>query len=290
MPNTTVLFQRAGDIPARIEEGSADLGITGLDRYLESNIGSGESTLVVSDLGFSKCNLVMAVPDSWIDVISMADLADVSIDMHEKGTDLRVATKFPNLVQRHLFLNGVNYFSLIQSSGTLEAAPIMGFADIISDISSSGTTLRENRLKTIESGLLLSSQACLIGNKSSLSNSDELEFDVKYLLEHIEGYIRSKEFFLVTANIKGDSAEDIADKVLKNEKLSGLRGPTIAKVHTRDGDSWYAVTIVIPKGNLMEVVGYLRETGGSSVTVNQAHYVFQKECFAYNSLLTSLGK
>ncbi len=64
MPNTTVLFQRAGDIPARIEEGSADLGITGLDRYLESNIGSGESTLVVSDLGFSKCNVAMAVPDS----------------------------------------------------------------------------------------------------------------------------------------------------------------------------------------------------------------------------------
>ena len=288
MPNTTIMFQRAGDIPARVEEGSAALGITGLDRFLDANIGIGSSTIVMDDLGFSKCRLVIAVPDSWIDVSSMYDLADISIDLHNKGKDLRIATKYPNLVQRHLFRYGVNYFTLVESSGTLEAAPLMGFADIIADISSSGTTLRENRLKTIDSGLLLASQACLIGNRLSLSNSEHLGTDVKYLVERLEGYMRAKQYFVVTANIRGTSSDEIAEKLLKNGKFSGLRGPTISKVHTEDGDAWYSVTIAMPKEELVGAVEYLRINGGGSVTVNQADYVFEEECIAYNKLLHSL--
>ena len=76
MPNTTIMFQRSGDIPARVEEGSADLGITGLDRFLEANIGIGSSTIVMDDLGFSKCRLVIAVPDSWICLLYTSDAAD----------------------------------------------------------------------------------------------------------------------------------------------------------------------------------------------------------------------
>ncbi|MBI2856557.1 MAG: ATP phosphoribosyltransferase, partial [Chloroflexi bacterium] len=133
MPHTTVLFQRAGDIPAKVEEGSADLGISGLDRFLEVRVEAGDSTVVMEDLGYSRCELVVAVPDTWVDVTSMSDLADLSVDLREKGKELRVATKYPRLVQRHLFRHGFNYFSLVQSSGTLEAAPAMGFADVIAD-------------------------------------------------------------------------------------------------------------------------------------------------------------
>ena len=82
----------------------------------------------MEDLGYGRCELIMGVPDSWLDVDSMGDLADLSIDLRERGRDLRIATKYPRLVERHLLRHGVNYFSLVQSSGTLEASPAMGFA------------------------------------------------------------------------------------------------------------------------------------------------------------------
>ena len=201
--DTSVLFQRTGDIPLKVEEGSADLGITGLDRFLESRAEGGDSFLVKDDLGFGRCELVMAVPDSWMDVTSMNDLADLSIELRERGRDLRVATKYPRLVQRHLYRFGVNYFSLVQSSGTLEAAPAMGFADIIADISSSGTTLRENRLKTIVDGTILKSQACIIGNRRLLAGEESSRLETRGLLEHIEAYLRARDFFSITANIRG---------------------------------------------------------------------------------------
>ena len=290
MPHTTVMFQRAGDIPAKVEEGSADLGISGLDRFLEMRVEAGDSTLVTEDLGYSRCELVVAIPDSWIDVTSMSDLADLSVELREKGKELRVATKYPRLVQRHLFRRGVNYFSLVQSSGTLEAAPAMGFADIIADISSSGTTLRENRLKTIEDGSILVSQACIIGNKRLLAQDEVACQEVKYLLEHIEGHLLARDFFSITANIKGNSPEEVAAHVTQRPQLSGLKGPTIAKVYTDDGQSWYAVTTVVPRDRLLEAVDHLRQIGGGSVTVHQAHYVFQEQGTSYQALLQSLGK
>ena len=182
MDNTSVLFQRAADIPYKVDEGSADIGITGLDRFLELGSDSGDSNVVVEALGFGGCELVIAVPDSWIDVDSMYDLADLAFDFRENGQDLRIATKYPRLVQDHLLAYGVNYYSIVQSSGTLEAAPAMGFADIIADISSSGNTIRENRLKTIDDGSILASQACIIVNKRTLHEDTDAMQSARILL------------------------------------------------------------------------------------------------------------
>ena len=289
LSNTTVLFQRAGDIPTKVEEGSADLGISGLDRFLEMRGDGGESILIVEDLGFGRCELVVAVPDSWVDVTSMADLADLAMEFREQGRELRVATKYPRLVQRHLFGSGVNYFSLVQSSGTLEAAPAMGFADIIADISSSGSTLRENRLKTLEDGSILASQACLIGNKRLLAQHQSTCMETKSLLEHIEGYLRARDFFSITANIRGESPEEVAAHVTQHPEVAGLKGPTISKVYSRDDDSWYAVTMVVPRDRLLEALDYMRQIGGGSITVYQVHYVFQDQCESYQALLRALG-
>ncbi|MBF8267748.1 MAG: phosphoribosyltransferase [Dehalococcoidia bacterium] len=288
LPHTTVLFQRAGDIPLKVEEGSADLGISGLDRFLELRVEGGESVLIVEDLGFGRCELVIAIPDSWVDVTSMADLADLSMEMRERGKELRVATKYPRLVQRHLFRCGVNYFSLVQSSGTLEAAPAMGFADVIADISSSGITLRENRLKTLEDGSILASQACLIGNKRLLARDQPTLQEAKGLLEHVEGYLRARDFFSVTANIRGDSPEEVAAHVIERPELAGLKGPTTTKVYSSGADSWYAVTVVVPRDRLFEALEHLRQIGGGSITVFQPHYVFQDQCASYQALLQAL--
>ena len=288
--DVTVLFQRTGDIPMKVEEGSADLGVTGLDRFLELSAEGGDSILVMEDLGYGRCELIMGVPDSWLDVDSMGDLADLSIDLRERGRDLRIATKYPRLVERHLLRHGVNYFSLVQSSGTLEASPAMGFADVIADITSTGTTMRENRLKPVENGTILKSQACIIGNRRQLAGELSTRQETKSLLEHAEAYLRARDFFSITANILGNSPEGVAAQVTRRPEVSGLKGPTISRVYSDGPGTWYAVTLVAPRSRLLVAVDHLRQIGGGSVTVSQPHYVFQDRCASYQDLLKALGQ
>src|SRR5262249_33471179 len=149
-------------------EGSADLGVTGLDAYHEARREGGDSLVIYDDLGYGRCELVVAVPEAWIDVTSMADLVEIAEDFKTRGRELRVATTFPNQTQRSLLSRGVNYFSLVHASGAVEAQPAMGSADIITDIVETGTSLRENRLKTLRDGTIIKSNACLIANRRAL--------------------------------------------------------------------------------------------------------------------------
>ena len=168
IPGVEVLFQRTADITAKVEDGSAELGITGLDRLLEYREDERRAAILVESLGFGRCDLVLAVPDSWLDVTSLADLADLALEFRQQGRQLRIATKYPRLLSEFLYDRGINYFSLAPASGTLEAAPLAGYADLIADLTATGTTLKENRLKTLEDGTVLSSQACLLANTERL--------------------------------------------------------------------------------------------------------------------------
>ena len=207
------------------------------------------------------------------------------MEFRSQGRDLRIATKFPRLVERFLLKNGVNFFSLVHSSGTLEAAPVMGFADIIADISSSGTTMRENRLKQIHGGSILRSEACLIANRKLLAG-DAFKLGVaKNLVDLIEARLQSQDFYSITANIRGESAETVAEYVFEHPEISGLRGPTIAKVYTQDGEGWYAITLIVEKDKLLSAVELLREIGGDTVSVSQPDYVFKSACSAHARLL-----
>ena len=280
LPGVLVHFQRGADIAAKVEETSADMGIVGHDQFLEGRREGGGARVVIEALGFGHSELVMGVPDSWVDVTSMADLADLSMEFRERGTDLRVATKYPRLVERFLLGRGVNFFSLVPSSGTLEAAAAMGYADVIADISSTGATMRENRLKTIGGGSIMASEACLIANTSILAaDSDKLR-KATALVERIEAHLRSLDFYSVTANLRGEDPDEIAAQVLEDSDISGLRGPTISKVYARDGEGWLAVTVIVEKGRLLDAVERFRQIGGSSVTVSQPNYVFHSGCEA----------
>ena len=284
LPGVSALFQRGADITSKVEEGSADMGVVGRDRLLEMRRDGGATAIVIEGLGYGHCELVLGVPDAWVDVVSLADLADLTLEFREQGQDLRIATKYPRLVERFLLGNGVNYFSLVHSSGTLEAAPAMGYADMIADLSSSGATMRENRLKQVSGGTILSSEACLISNKEALASDEEKLELGRVIVEMIEGHLRSKEFYSVTANMRGEAPEDLARYVLEHAGISGLRGPTISKVYTGDGDGWFAVTVVVEKRSLISAVDELRRAGGDSVTVSQPSYVFQSESAAQDRL------
>ena len=283
LPGVVVTFQRGSDITLRIEEGSADVGIVGLDRFLDGRREDGD-TRVIIELGYGESQLVMAVPDAWLDVSSMADLADLALEFRADGSDFRVATKYPRLVERHLLENGVNHFSLVQSSGTLEAAPYMGFADVIADITESGTTLRQNRLKQIHSGSIMASQACLVGRRFIAGPDDEAIGAARKLVERIEAHLAARCYYSVTANMQGETADEVAEYVLGCSDISGLRGPTISKVHAREAEGWFAVTVIVEQAKLLSAVEQLRGIGGTSVSVSQPDYVFHSTCQAHQRL------
>ena len=256
-PQTLVLFQRTADIPAKVEEGSADLGITGLDQVREFCRQGSDLLVLLEDLGYSRCELVVAVPDAWVDVPTFADLVDLSLEMRGKGRDLRVATKYPRLVQQFFLSQGLTYFTLVESSGAMEAAPTMGYADLIADLTSSGTTLRENRLRPLSGGTILRSQACLVGNRRSL-RQEENRATTKTILELIEARRRAGGYYSVTANLRGPSAEAVAQHVTAHPQAAGLQGPTLAKVHSVQDQDWYAATVVVPRQHLLTGVDPLR--------------------------------
>ena len=187
--NIDVLFQRSSDITEEVESGNGDLGIVGLDRYYEYRKNSESTGVIIQNLGFGDAKLVLACPNSWLDVSYLSDLSDVAIQLRDKGLDLRIATKYPKLVRNFLKQAGVNYFVLVSASGGFEAAPILGYADMIADITVTGTTIRDNDLKIIKDGIIFESQASLIGKKSlipeGLFGSSQ---DLKKIINEILNY------------------------------------------------------------------------------------------------------
>ena len=285
-----VLFQRAADIFAKVDEGSVDLGVTGFDVVSEHRHEEDQVVMLQPELGFGHCALVVAVPDGWIDVESVADLAEVAATLRARGRELRVATKYPNLSRQYLYDHGINFFTLVESSGAMEAAPALGYADVICDLTSSGVTLRENRLKPISGGTILASQACLIGNREALRSDPARLHLTRAILEHVEATLRARDYFSLTANIRGESPEAVARLVTAHGEVAGLRGPTVARVYPKAGgdDTWFAVTVVVGGALLLRAVEALRRAGAADVTAQPLRYVFEHKAWSYEALLREL--
>ncbi len=288
VPGVVTLFQRATDIPAKVEEGSADIGIVGLDRFMEFKRDQGETSVLMQDLDFGKCELVLGVPDLWIDVTTLNDLSDLATEFKGLGKEFRVATKFPRLTEQFLYSHNIQHFTIVLSSGSLEAAPTMGYADLIADLSASGSTLRENGLKTLDDGGILASQACLIGNLRILGSEPSRLSPVKHILENIEGYLRAQEYSTITANVPGDSPKDVASKMLSQPHLLGIQGPTIAPVFSNSSEDWFSVTILVKSSQIPEVVESFRNLNGNGIAVSRHQYLFQRESDAYQSLIVKI--
>jgi len=292
IPELEVWFQRSADIVRKVRYGDVDLGITGFDSVAEY-AGDGDEVIVLHQaLGFGWCQLVLAVPDEWHEITSVGDLAALARRRADEGRPLRVGTKFEGLVSRFLEKHGVTPHQLIRAEGALEAGPHMGYVDLIADLTATGTTLRENRLKQIEGGTLLTSEACLIGNRQALKTRPEVLSVAKRLLEFIEAHLRATGFHAIIANIQGESAEAVAQKVFSQPDLGGLQGPTIAPVFLRDSTvrDWYAISIIVRKERLVQAVEQLRAIGGSGVVVTPATYIFEEEPATYRRLLAELKR
>ncbi len=288
LPGVDILFQRQSDITIEIDGGSADIGIVGLDRYYESRLERGDTVLLHDGLGFGDSKLVIAVPDSWLDVTSMADLADIALEFRSKGRDLRIATKYERLVKRYLNQNGVNYVSMVHVSGGLEAAPVMGYADIIADITATGTTLRENGLRILVDGTVIESQSVIVGNGQALASDPDKLANARRILEKIEASLRARKYQRVTGDIQGESEDEVARQVMRRRELGGLDGPTISAVHTGKQKNWYTVQVLVRKSDLADVVSHFRDLGGIGIAANDVQYVYRDRCDAYDRLVENL--
>ena len=161
-----ITYLHAREIVERLGDGTLDIGFSGFDLLKESTINVQKKIIVKKKYIFGKANLVIAIPDDWIDVQTVADLEEVSFDFRDKkNTRLRVATKYPNLTNNFLVSKGVTQYKLVTSLGATETYPFIGSSEIITDITSTGKTLKDNNLRILKDGLILKSQACLFYSK-----------------------------------------------------------------------------------------------------------------------------
>ena len=285
LPGLAVLFHRPGDIVTSVRDDSVDFGITGWDVYSERKGENGATLPLLKELGFGGCTLNVIIPETWSDIQNMSGLADWE---ENTGQQLRVATKFPNLTQAFFREHAIPDIHMISAEGTLEIAPTIGYADIIVDLISTGTTLRDNRLKMVEDGLILRSQACLIANRRALKGNPEVLGMARQLLEFIVAHLRAEENLSVFANIRGESPEAIAGRMFSQMTIAGLQGPTISQVITPQDGKWYAVHLVVRKDQMAQAIAELRQIGGSGVVVAPVTYIFEEEPQAYREMLNAL--
>ena len=289
IPGGEVIFQRTADITWRVEAGNADLGIVGFDRYQETRIEGGASLLIMNDLGFGRCDLVVAAPEAWLDVTAMSDLADIAVEFRETSRELRVATKYPRLVRRFFYAHGINYFSIAPVSGTLEAAPAMGFADLIVDVTASGVTLKENHLRRLTDGTVMTSEGAVIGNRELLRRSPDHLAIAREIVTRIEARRSALRLFGITANIAAPDEQAVSARLMEFPAAAGLHGPTIAPVHNSNGKTVFAATVFVERNRLAEVREHLSVIGATSVSVSEPNFVFDQDDRTFNNLKASLG-
>ena len=170
-PNIKIIYLHAKEIIQRLGDGTLDIGISGLDLLNESEKNLQEKITIKQKLNFGGADLVVAVPDDWIDVQTIADLEEVAFDIRSKrNTRLRVATKYSNLTNNFLISKGVTQYKLIPSLGATETYPFIGSSEIITDITSTGKTLEDNNLRVLKDGQILRSTACLLFAKKKAAS------------------------------------------------------------------------------------------------------------------------
>jgi ATP phosphoribosyltransferase len=167
LANVEVAFLSAPEIAREIGMGTVHAGITGRDQVEETVPDFAARTELTLPLGFGRCDVVVAVPEPWVDVDTMEDLDDVAADFRPRhGRRLTVATKYISITRRFFAGHGIADYRIVESLGATEGAPATGAADLIVDITTTGATLRANGLKVLADGVILASEAHLVASRT----------------------------------------------------------------------------------------------------------------------------
>jgi len=233
-----ILLARAQDIPEFVELGAADLGITGLDLVMET----GRRVETVMDLDFGRCKLVAAVPDDS-DIVDVGGVKD----------GCTVATCFPNLTTAFFKKQGKNV-RIAELSGATEVAPQVGLADVITDLTETGSTLKLNHLREI--GVVLESRAVLIGNSKSMAEKKER---VDEIIGAVDSVMNASRKRYLMANVPKASLPNL--KTL----LPGVAGPTVMNIIGRD--DVVAIHAVTNEDEINGVITMLKSIGATGILV-----------------------
>lgn len=294
-PRFHVVFMRPSDIVTQVDEGRCHLGVTGMDVFAERADEAERARVVIADLGYGGCRLVVAVPESWIDVTHMLDLVDLTAEFKASGRSFRVSTKYPALTTAHFRRWGLHDFQVIDSEGALELHPSLGIADIIVDLTSSGTTLKDNRLREIEGGRVLESASCLIGHAPALrALVEEGEAGpLAWLLDAIDG-VRASEGWLhlevVGGPVEGDGprAADAAASFLRERGAVHLvRG----EVWDDSGRPGWRVTALVESKRMATLKRPLLRLGATRLVGLPTRFAFDRDGpSTFDALAQSLGQ
>jgi len=270
-----VAYLAAAEITAQLGLGAVHLGVTGEDLLREMIPRSEQRVVAISGLGFGFANVVVAVPQAWIDVRSMADLDDVATAFrikHERK--MRLATKYANLTRDFFAEHGLVDYRIVESSGATEAAPAAGTAELIVDITTSGATLVANGLKVIEDGVILRSQANLFAARAASWDGARREA-ARLMLDRIAAQQRADKFHEVRTRFAGlnDTLLGFAREKFGVEAPFG--GPTSSGM----------LTLHCPPAQVHALASFLREHGAGAVSVAPLDYVYTR----HNPLFAKLA-
>jgi ATP phosphoribosyltransferase len=279
LPGVEVSYLSASEITQLLAQGTVHFGITGEDLVREMIPDADSKVILIDGLGFGHANVVVAVPQAWIDVHSMADLDDVATAFRLKhDRKMRVATKYVNLTRDFFSAHGVTDYRIVESAGATEGAPAAGTAELIVDITSSGATLAANGLKVIEDGVILRSQANLVAARAAKWDAAEHAV-ARIVLDRIAAQTRARAFREVRTRFAGCNDALLAEARERFGIAAPFGGPTSSGM----------LTLHCPPARVHALATFLRDKGADAVTVSDIDYVFTRDNPLYAKLEAGLG-
>lgn len=262
-----VAYLSASEITAQLAAGNVHMGVTGEDLIREQIADADDKIVIIEPLGFGFANVVVAVPQAWIDVRTMADIDDVATGFRQHhGRKMRVATKYINLTREFFAAHGIIDYRIVESAGATEGAPAAGTAELIVDITTTGSTLAANALKIVDDGLMLRSQANLVAARKAEWTLGQRE-TARVILDRIAAQARARAFREVRSRFAACDGKVVDDAKAKFSVETPFGGPTSSGM----------LTLHCPPGQVYALTSFLRERGAEAVAVADLDYVFSKE-------------
>ncbi len=274
-----VAYLSSAEITMQLAQGAVHLGITGEDLIREMIPQPDRRVVFLTPLGFGFANVVVAVPQAWIDVRSMADLDDVATAFRlKRERKMRLATKYANLTRGFFAEHGIVDYRIVESSGATEGAPAAGTAELIVDITTTGATLAANGLKVIDDGIILRSQANLLAARAAPWDEAQREA-ARRLFDRIAARQRADSFCEVRTRFAGLNETLLAAAREKFGVASPFGGPTSSGM----------LTLHCRPAQAQALATFLREHGAAAVTVSALDYVFTRDNPLYETLAAELA-
>ncbi len=278
MDGVEIAYLSASEITTQLAQGAAHMGVTGEDLVREMMPDADERVILLDGLRFGHANVVVAVPQAWIDVRSMADLDDVATAFRLRhNRKMRVATKYVNLTRTFFAKSGIADYRIVESLGATEGAPAAGTAELIVDITTTGNTLAANALKIIEDGVMLRSQANLVASRKADWNNGALE-TARMILDRIAGQDRARAFREMRTRFKGCDDALLEQARARFGIVTPFGGPTSSGM----------LTLHCPPNQVFALADFLRDRGAQAISVSEIDYVFTQDNPLFDKLKAGL--